>query len=110
MSAKTCLRAPALLALVLVVLAGCGSPARSLCEEKMACEGGNELDIDACVVSFEAGQATADVYDCSDSYEKYFDCVESTAVCNGEKNRLEASCDEAEDAFKKCVEAASARD
>jgi len=76
----------------------------------MACEGGTDLDVDACVVEAGAQRASAEVYDCADSSEKYFDCVEATAVCDAEKGRLEDACKETKEAFKKCGEAASARD
>lgn len=95
---------------LLVGSIGCGGGAAGYCESKIACEGGNDLDTEACVVVIEAAEDTASVYGCSDAFDKLFACEEATARCDSEKDRLVDDCDDQGKAYKACVEAASARD
>ena len=77
------------------------------CERQAECEGGNDLDIDACVAGFEGSADVAAAYDCGDPFDKLVDCFDRTGNCDS--NDYKTNCDDEEDALKKCQEAASAR-
>jgi len=61
---------------------GCGPDIRAICEAQMKCEGGNDLDLEACVA---AEKVDADYYDdisCGSEYDAYFTCIEPYLKCN----------------------------
>lgn len=63
-------------------MAGCGHDIQGMCEAQIACEGGNDLDVDACVATNEID---ADYYDdigCADEYDAYYACAEPISKCN----------------------------
>jgi hypothetical protein len=65
-----------------LVMAGCGPDIRATCEAEIACEGGNDLDIEACVASDEVN---ADYYadiGCGSEYDTYNTCIEPYLKCN----------------------------
>jgi hypothetical protein len=63
-------------------VAGCGPNIRAMCEAEIACEGGNDLDIDACVAVEEVDADYLDEIGCSAEYNAYFACIEPYLKCN----------------------------
>lgn len=61
---------------------GCGPDFRAICEGEMACRGGNDLDVDACVASREADADLADDLGCGSEYDDYYNCIEPFLQCN----------------------------
>jgi hypothetical protein len=67
---------------IVVGLAACGGPdADAICQERESCHHGNELDVDACVVSFSTSQDLADDLGCGDEFDVYFECFQTAATC-----------------------------
>lgn len=83
-------------------VAGC-SPYPSLCEAEMDCEGGNDADIDACVVVYEAQEDVADTYDCGDFYDDYIACFDERARCSGDSFDANNDCNSERDRWSDCV-------
>jgi hypothetical protein len=62
--------------LALVVFApGCGPDIQGLCEKQESCLGGNEADIDACVVAYDGARDNAHDIGCGDEYDLFVDCL-----------------------------------
>ncbi|MRG91948.1 hypothetical protein [Polyangium spumosum] len=66
----------------------------------MDCEGGNDADLDACVVDSETAEDVAYTYDCGDFWEDFVACTDDRSRCsnnnfgpgddcNAEANRLQ---------------------
>jgi hypothetical protein len=72
------------LALVALGAAGCGPDIRAVCEAQEACVGGNELDVDACVATFEGSEDLAHDIGCGAEYDAYVTCVEPLLECNSQ--------------------------
>jgi hypothetical protein len=79
----TCSRGSALLRMfaLFAVLGGCGPDVQTICEDREACTGGNEKDVEACVEGWDAQGDLADELGCSDEYAEYADCFEQSAEC-----------------------------
>lgn len=88
-------------------LVACKGQARSFCEAKIQCEGGNDADIDACAIDLGAAEDTAAAYDCANAFTREADCVERSGTCDAGKYRN--SCDDEDDSVEACIEAASDR-
>lgn len=67
---------------LLVVLAGCSSRFADLCDQAASCEGGNDDDIEACIIDAEGDADVAAAHGCEDQFDAYFDCVERGAACD----------------------------
>lgn len=74
------LRLPALLA-GLLGLCHCGPDVGAICDNRRACIGGNDKDVDACILDFDALADVADSLGCSAEYSDYFLCFEDNASC-----------------------------
>ena len=62
--------------------AGCAGPDhRTLCESRERCLGGNDKDIEACVVVEELQAETADILGCTSEYEEFTTCFIEEATC-----------------------------
>lgn len=73
--------------LVLAALAaqGCGGPdIQAICEAQESCYGGNDKDVEACVIAFEAQADAADAIGCSDEFDESYTCFEEQASCHTE--------------------------
>ena len=66
---------------------GCGVSIGSYCEEARNCEGGNDLDEDACNISFDAESELADLKNCGAEFDAYFDCLAEQSRCNEDRYR-----------------------
>jgi hypothetical protein len=100
----------ALLVLILVAAAGCGSAINDYCDKWAECEGGNEKDRDACVVILEGDARAAGIYDCSEEWNDRLECREKYATCEGDDLRFNGACDSERDKLDACIDAASANE
>lgn len=53
---------------------GCGPDVQTLCEAQESCLGGNEADVDACVVAYDGARDNAYDIGCGDEYDLYVEC------------------------------------
>lgn len=99
-----CLPALALLALGGM---GCGGREKTLCDKFITCEGGNDKDRNACVDRWIEQAQVSDAYKCSDSWNKYLECMDASAICQSGRLRSD-SCSSQSQAWIACLNAASA--
>ncbi len=68
---------------IVAALAACsgGPNADAICQERETCQHGNDLDVDACVVSFTTSRELAGNLGCSEEFDAWFECFETTASC-----------------------------
>jgi hypothetical protein len=64
-----------------LVAPACGPDVQTICEQTEDCRGGNEEDVEACVVAHDLEGDLASEIGCSSEYEDYFDCFETEAEC-----------------------------
>lgn len=55
-----------------------------MCESSQACIGGNDKDLEACGLGFDALADFADSIGCGDEFDAYFICFEENADCRTE--------------------------
>ncbi len=75
------------------------------CTEKVDCENGNDLDIDACEVAAQRAADRASIFGCSTEFNALQDCVEFEASCD--KNDLytvDDNCNEESADFNYCMQ------
>ncbi|MFO0757600.1 MAG: hypothetical protein U0359_13980 [Byssovorax sp.] len=89
------------------LLAGCGNVISSSCNESIQCEGGNDMDIDACIASSEGAQNVAAAYGCSEAFDKLLDCIDTTSKCS--KGHYSSDCGDEAEAVASCEKAASSK-
>jgi hypothetical protein len=90
----------------LALNAGCGAgQTGDICAARIQCEGGNDRDVDACISRRHGDEQAAAVYDCSEAYFKYLDCVSASSTCSD--NKYKDNCDEQKKSLNSCEEAAS---
>lgn len=93
------------LALVLASgVVGCGSTYATYCEEAMDCMGGNDADIEACEISYEAQEDVAGVYDCDAEWEEFFTCIEEDSDCDNDVYVADLDCLDALEDVNDCVD------
>jgi hypothetical protein len=68
-----------------MALAGCGGSVASYCNEAKNCEGGNDLDEEACNIRGEEIAELADLQNCGSEYDEYFECVDEGSRCNNDR-------------------------
>jgi hypothetical protein len=84
MTTRRCLLLPSLAFAALASL-GCGGPnIDAICQEQEDCFGGNEQDLEACVIGLEAIADAADEIGCGDEFDAMYECVEAEASCRSE--------------------------
>lgn len=83
-----------------LAITGC-SPYGALCADKMDCEGGNDADVDACVIQSEAAEDVAYNYDCGDDWDEYVACLEDRSRCS---NNVFGPGDDCANEFKRANE------
>lgn len=64
-----------------VIIAGCTDSARTYCEAKEQCRGGNDKDIEACVALRELSAERADIIGCTSEWDEYNECVIEIQRC-----------------------------
>lgn len=63
-------------------IAGCGPDIRAICEAEKTCEGGNDLDVEACIATEGVDADYADDIGCGDEYDAFIACIEPYLKCN----------------------------
>lgn len=86
-------------------LTSCASLFTEYCDKQMSCIGGNDKDRAACASEIRGEEKAAADYGCSDSFDAYYECRNSTAVCTAGK--FSTSCDEQRKAYQACIDANS---
>jgi len=83
---------------------GCGGGAGDFCELAQTCEHGNDMDLDACQISFDSDQEVADLHNCSSEYSDYFDCLATNSRCNNNVYEPDqTTCQEVSDRYHNCI-------
>jgi hypothetical protein len=67
------------------------------CAGASACEGGNDQETAACVVSLEGEERKAAIYDCSNQFARLVACARQNGVCNN--NNFEVASDSSGDSM-----------
>lgn len=75
----------------------------SFCEEMMACLGGNQSDVDACVVEFDAGDDLADAEGCTEEWDELATCEEEEARCEDDVFSSGDACDRERTRWQDCM-------
>lgn len=91
--------------LLALTMAGCGTPFASICDKIQECSGGNDQDVDACVVQGDVLRDVAAAYDCSKQFSTWADCYDAKGTCKG--GHFAAECGDEQRALETCQEAAS---
>ncbi|MFH1438101.1 MAG: hypothetical protein ABIJ56_20500 [Pseudomonadota bacterium] len=60
--------------------AGC-SKAQQLCDLRADCEGLSDSELDECITYDETIEDEAAIYDCSDTFDAYYDCMMDHNEC-----------------------------
>lgn len=90
----------ACLAIAATAAVGCGGPDfQAICEEMEECVDGNEQDIEACVIGFEAYADAADEIGCDDEFDAYFECYGEEVSCDGD---IDDACEAESNALGRC--------
>jgi hypothetical protein len=90
-----------------LMVVGCGGPDhQALCEEAEKCIGGNDADIQACVIRLDAIADLVASEGCGDEYDEYFACFEEKAECDDEDFELKGNdpCEAESNALNRCSE------
>jgi len=69
----------------------------------MDCEGGNDADLDACVVDSEATEDVAYTYDCGDFWEDLVACTDERSRCGNNNFGPGDDCDAEENRLADCI-------
>lgn len=85
--------------------AGCGRGIGGYCEDAATCEFGNDADVEACIISFEATEELADVRNCNDEFSNWFDCLDENSRCDDERYRPGGDrCNDERDRLRRCID------
>lgn len=89
--------------LIACTLGAC-APYSDLCIREMDCRGGNDADVDACVIEYERREERSDLNNCGDFLSRYLDCYDVQVGCNSKVWTDKGDCsDEAKDFFD-CID------
>lgn len=84
---------------------GCGGSVGSYCNEAANCEGGNDLDEEACNIRFQELLDVADLKNCGSEFDAYFECIDEGSRCNEERYRPDdGACAVQEEELQQCIE------
>lgn len=99
---------PRTLGLAMRVLLACtlgGCTYQNMCADEMQCRDGNDADVDACVIEYERHEDLADLYGCSDLWNRYVDCHIEQAHCeNSDVWTNDGDCGDEWDDYRNCVD------
>jgi len=93
----------ALFAALVVVAPGC-NPYGAYCEERMDCEDGNEMDVDACVAEIEEAEEHASLWDCDEYFDLLFECMEAESDCDNDRYGVDGdNCESEAEDYSSCM-------
>lgn len=85
------------------LIGACGTSAGDYCQKFQECQGGNEMDLDACSLSEQAEADLADLHNCGSEYDEFFACKEENSRCNNKTYQVDSgTCDKVAEAYNKC--------
>lgn len=73
------------------------------CEDKMACEGGNDADVESCIIDLDADEDRAALWGCEDLWDEQFTCREERAICDGHSYTTHDACRFERDRYNACM-------
>jgi hypothetical protein len=74
------------------------------CAQMMDCEGGNDLDVEACVAEAEESEEHASLWDCDEWFDAYFECAEAESDCDNDRYGVhDDSCEDEEQDYGSCM-------
>ena len=92
-----------LLAALVVALPACDRYG-AYCEEMMDCEGGNEMDVDACIAEAEEAEEHASLWDCDEWFDLLFECIEAESDCDNDHYGVDGdNCDSEQEDYSSCM-------
>jgi len=93
-----------LAALPLGALACSGPDIDTMCDKIEDCRGGNDKDVEACVIELEHLEDSYDEIGCSSEFDEYFECVEGNATCKDKSWSVHSgnACETENNAFQRC--------
>ena len=84
----------AVVVLAMLGAAACGPDFEAYCDEREACLGGNEADIEACVAYYDGASDAASDLGCSDEFDEYFECASGASECRTQSTGMPCTTDE----------------
>lgn len=90
-------------AIASALLAGCGGYG-GYCTDRADCRGGNDADIDACVIRANEDEDLASVRGCDDFFSDYRACLDERATCNGDDFGDHGACKREADRLHACMD------
>jgi hypothetical protein len=84
-------------------MTGCGGYG-ALCADAMDCEGGNDADVDACVVTLDYYEERASLDGCEPEWDELYACVNDEASCRDNNFSADGYCDRERDRWVDCVD------
>jgi len=75
----------------------------TFCEDEMNCRGGNDMDIDACILDMNEAEDIADLYGCTDDWDTYFECLQAEAQCDDDNWTDDGDCAKEGERYNKCI-------
>jgi hypothetical protein len=88
--------------LIVCTLGAC-APYSSMCTEEMDCRGGNDADIDACVISYEQNEELSSLHNCTDLWDRYIDCRLQQVHCSSKNWTDDGDCNNEWKDYSDCV-------
>jgi hypothetical protein len=94
--------------LALVALAVCGNMTgcggySALCVDAMDCEGGNDADVDACVVTLDYYEDRSSLEGCEPEWDELYACVNEEARCRDRNFSADGYCDRENERWVDCA-------
>ncbi|MBI4705815.1 MAG: hypothetical protein HY744_32375 [Deltaproteobacteria bacterium] len=77
------------------------------CQDAEDCVGGNDADIDACVVDSNEQEDVASAYGCSEEFDALWECAEPDAHCDKDKWIYSDKCESKYKSLTECEHDAS---
>ena len=75
-----------------------------ICADAMDCEGGNDADVDACIVSFDYMEDRSSLEGCDPEWDDLVACFEDEARCSNNNFSAQGYCDREGQRWGDCVD------
>jgi hypothetical protein len=89
--------------IVLAVLVAACNPYAQYCGEQIECEGGGDAETDECARHHDEADENAQLNDCGDYRESYFECVEQNSTCENGTFTTGTHCDQQRADLASCM-------
>jgi len=84
------------------LLAGCGSPGATICEDTCDCTGCSTAALDTCYKTFDDNEKVAGDIGCEEPYADFSACVADRGQCIGSEYKV-GGCEIEQDRFVNCL-------